>query len=105
MNSNDITAVILRHGTRSILIVPLYIPSMGNGDGPDEQELLNRLQEVQEVITRERNNNPDLGFFIAGDFNRHDAVWSGNEVARETRQGEGSRILDFIEENNLQLLT
>jgi len=26
-------------------------------------------------------------------------------VALETRQGEGSRILDFIEENNLQLLT
>jgi hypothetical protein len=46
-----------------------------------------------------------LEVFIAGDFNRHDTIWGGNEVALEPRQGEGSRILDFIEENNLQLLT
>jgi hypothetical protein len=53
------------------------------------------------VITREYNNNLELEVFIVGDFNRHDIVWGGNEVALGTRQGEGSRILDFIKENNL----
>ena len=105
MNSNDITAVILKQGNRSILVASIYIPSIGNGHKFDEQELQSRLQEVQEAITGERNNNPELEVFIAGDFNRHDTVWGGNEVAVEPRQGEGSRILDFFEENNLQLLT
>ena len=105
INSNDITAVILQHGTRSILVASLYIPSIGHGNGADEQELHSRLQEVQQAVTRERNSNPELEVFIAGDFNRHDTIWGGNEVALETRQGEGSRILDFLEENNLQLLT
>jgi ribonuclease HI len=105
VNSNDITAVILKQGTRSILVVSIYIPNIGNGHEPDEQELHSRLQQVQEAITGERNDNPELEVFIAGDFNRHDTIWGGNEVATEQRQGEGSRILDFIEENNLQLLT
>lgn len=105
INSNDITAVILQHGTRSILVASLFIPSIGHGNEADEQELHSRLQEVQEAITRERNNNLEFEVFIAGDFNGHDTVWGGNEMALETRQGEGSRILDLIEENNLQLLT
>jgi hypothetical protein len=105
IKSNDITAVILKQGNRSILIASIYIPSIGNGYESDEQELHSRVQEAQEAITRERDNNPELEVFIAGDFNRHDTIWGGNEVAAESRQGEGSRILDFIEENNLQLLT
>jgi hypothetical protein len=104
INSNDITAVTLKQGNRSILVVSVYIPSIGNDHESDEQELQSRLQKVQEAITGERNNNPELEVFIAGDFNRHDTIWGGNEVAVEPRQGEGSRILDFIEENNLQLL-
>jgi endonuclease/exonuclease/phosphatase (EEP) superfamily protein YafD len=105
VNSNDIIAVILKQGTRSILVVSIYIPNIGNSHEPDEQELHSRLQQVQEAITGERNDNPELEVFIAGDFNRHDTIWGGNEVATKQRQGEGSRILDFIEENNLQLLT
>ena len=105
MNSNDITAIVMKQGTRSILLASVYIPSIGNGHELDEQELHIRLQEVQETIIRESNNNADLEVFIAGDFNRHDIIWGGNEVALEPRQGEGSRILDFIEENDLQLLT
>jgi G:T/U-mismatch repair DNA glycosylase len=105
INSNDLTAVILEQGNRSILVVSIYIPNIGNGYEADEQELQSRLQKVQEAIAGEHNNNPELEVFIAGDFNRHDTVWGGNDVAVEPRQGEGSRILDFIEENNLQLLT
>ncbi|CAD0055227.1 unnamed protein product [Aureobasidium pullulans] len=105
INSNDITAIVMRHGIRSILLVSIYIPCIGNGQEVDTQELHTRLQEVQEAITGEGDCNAELEVFIAGDFNRHDTIWGGNEVALGMRQGEGSRILDFIEENNLQLLT
>jgi hypothetical protein len=40
----------------------------------DEQELHDRLQEVQEEIAREFNHNPELEIFIAGDYNRHDII-------------------------------
>jgi len=43
MNSNDITAIVMKHGTRSILLVSVYIPSIGNGEETDEQELHIRL--------------------------------------------------------------
>ena len=105
INSNDITAIVMKHGTRSILLVSIYIPCIGNGQEVDMQELHTRLEEVQEAIAREGDYNAELEVFIAGDFNRHDTIWGGNEVALGMRQGEGSRILDFIEENNLQLLT
>lgn len=105
MNSNDITAIIMKHGTRSILPASIYNPSIGKGQEADEQELHSRLQEVQAAITRVCKNNLDLEIFIASDFNRHDTVWGGNKVALEMRQGEGSRILDITEGNDLQLLT
>jgi hypothetical protein len=74
INSNDITAVILKHGDRNILVASIYIPNIGNGYEADEQELHSRLQEVHEAIIRERNNNLELEVFIAGDFNRHDTT-------------------------------
>ncbi|KAG9801039.1 hypothetical protein KCU95_g28, partial [Aureobasidium melanogenum] len=82
MNSNDITAVILNHGNRNILLASIYIPNIGNGYESDEQELHSRLQEVHEAIMRERNNNSELEVFIAGDFNRHDTIGGGNEDTR-----------------------
>jgi hypothetical protein len=43
MNSNDITVIVIRHGTRSILLASIYILSIGNGYKLDEQELHIRL--------------------------------------------------------------
>ena len=43
MNSNDITAIVMKHGNRSILLVSVYIPSIGNGEETDKQELHIRL--------------------------------------------------------------
>jgi hypothetical protein len=43
MNSNDIIAVILKHGNRNILVVSIYILNIGNGYESDEQELYSRL--------------------------------------------------------------
>jgi hypothetical protein len=105
MNSDNITATIVKHRTGIMLIASVYIPCIGNGQEADKQELHSRMQEIQMAMTRESDPNPDPEIFIAGDFNRHDSVWERNEVALGTRQGEGSRILDLIEEDDLQLLT
>lgn len=34
-NSNDITVIIMRYGERSILMVSIYIPCVGNGQEAD----------------------------------------------------------------------
>lgn len=41
---------------------------------------------------------------LGGDFNQHDQFLGGNKVAGTRRQGEGARVIDFMLENNLQLL-
>lgn len=46
-----------------------------------------------------------MELFVAGDFNRHDSLWGGDRVVREARQGSSSQILDFMKDNDLQLLT
>jgi ribonuclease HI len=104
-DSNDITIVILQKGNRSVLVASVYIPGLGQGEQPDEQELISRLKEVQGAFRSERERTPELELFVAGDFNRHDSLWGGDRVAREARQGSGSQILDFMEDNDLQLLT
>jgi hypothetical protein len=35
----------------------------------------------------------NIDILIVGDFNRHDQVWDGNQVATRNRQGEGDPIV------------
>jgi hypothetical protein len=62
------------------------------------------MQEIQRIVNREKTTNPKLEMLVAGDFNRHDSLWGGPCVALEQRQGEGAKVIDFLEHNNLQLL-
>lgn len=71
----------------------------------DNGEVFNRLQEIQSAITNERARDPELELCIAGDMNRHDILWGGATITNGVRQGEGSRILDSIEENDLHIAT
>ena len=41
---------------------------------------------------------------MAGDFNRHDQLWGGDEVSLRQRQGEADPIVDFIGDFSLQSL-
>lgn len=63
----------------------------------DQQQLANRLQEIQLAIDTEREHDRGLEVFLAGDFNHHDSLWGGDRVASEHRQGEAEGLLDFIE--------
>ena len=104
-DSNDITIIILQLANRNILVASVYVPNSTNDKEEDEQQLARRMQEIQRAFEREKITNPDLEILVAGDFNRHDSLWGGPQVALEQRQGEGAKIIDFIEQNNLQLLT
>jgi len=105
MNSNEITMVMLRKGKRSILVASAYVPCYGQREQFDDQELLDRLQEIQEATRKEIEKVPETEMFIAGDFKRHDSLRGGDRVALEARQGVGSGILNFIEDNDMQILT
>jgi exonuclease III len=104
-DSNDITIIILQRADRNILVASVYIPSRTSDGEEDEQQLASYMQEIQKVIEREKTTKPELEILVAGDFNRHDSLWGGPQVALEQRQGEGAKITDFIEHNNLQHLT
>lgn len=104
-SSNDITMLMLKKAERSILVASVYIPNSRNRREEDDRKLSRRLQEVQKVIDDEKTANAGLEVFISGDFNRYDSLWGGDRVAVGSRQGEGDKILDFMEGNDLQLLT
>jgi hypothetical protein len=91
MNSNEITMVMLRKGKRSILVASVYVPCYGQREQSDEQELLDRLQEIQEATRREREKVPETEMFIAGDFKRHDSLWGG-ETGLRLKQDKASAV-------------
>ena len=104
-DSNDIVIIILQWADRNILVASVYVPCRTLDREGDEQQLLRYTQEIQGAIEREKTRNPNLEILVAGDFNRHDSLWGGPQVALERRQGEGTAITDFIEHSGLQLLT
>ena len=103
--SSDITVITVRRAGRCILVASVYIPHITSSREENEQQLAHRMQDVQRIIDKEKTTHPDLELIVAGDFNRHDSLWGGSHVALERRQGEGAQILDFLECNNLQVVT
>ena len=99
VNSADVTAVVLRLPDRSIFIASIYVPKA------DPLALQRTLQLLQEAIEGAcRNTHGRLDILLAGDFNRHDQLWGGDDVAREQRQGEADPIIDFIGDFSLHSL-
>lgn len=111
VGSPDITAARLTIQDRHILLASAYIPPVNTeatggetGTRVSEEQLQSRLQLLQRTIEDERTRFPRLELLIAGDFNRHDLLWGGDEVGLSPRQGEAQKILDFMEANDLQCL-
>ncbi|OWT42387.1 reverse transcriptase [Pochonia chlamydosporia 170] len=74
--SADLTAAVLRLEGREILVVSVLIQQFRNGKG-------GRTDAV-----------------LAGDFNRHDLLWGGDDVSAK-RQGEAEPIIDLMNEHGL----
>ena len=98
VDSADITAAVLRLPDRSILIVSVYIPQ---SDLVALQQMLLLLQQVITSVSCQINTTLDI--LIAGDFNRHDQLWGGEDVSMQ-RQGEADPIIDFIGDFSLHSL-
>ena len=95
VQSADLTAVVLRLPDRSILVVSVY------AEGNNKEELLDMTLKLHQLIQGTRNRiGTRVDVILAGDFNRHDQLWGGDDVSPE-RQGEADPIIDLMSENAL----
>jgi endonuclease/exonuclease/phosphatase family metal-dependent hydrolase len=98
VQSSDLTAAVLRLPDRSILVISVYI------EPQDAEALRVAIGELRQVIRGTRRRfGTRVDVVIAGDFNRHDQLWGGENVSRE-RQGEADPIIDLMSEHALRSL-
>ena len=98
VQSSDLTAAVLRLPDRSILLVSVYIK-------PHDAEVLRDATcKLHQLIQETRNKiGTRVDVVLAGDFNRHDQLWGGDDVAWE-RQGEADPIIDLMSDHALRSL-
>jgi hypothetical protein len=101
--SSDVTAVVAELEGRQILAISIYVPAR---ESEADDELISRLDCVRQTIYRvRRQHSPQsVEVIVAGDFNRHDQLWGGDEVGTTARQGEGEPIIDLLQEFELDSL-
>ena len=98
IDSPDITAAIIRLPGRRVLVASVYVP------GGDAQALRDACIHLSKAtMDTRRNAGIVVEVVIAGDFNRHDQLWGGDEVSME-RQGEADPIVDMMNELALSSL-
>lgn len=93
--SADLTAAQIQLPDRVVLVVSVYV------EGGSDEALEVAMRELDRLIRRFRNgtgNRTDI--ILAGDFNRHDQLWGGDDVS-PLRQGEGDRIINLMDEHSL----
>ena len=98
IQSPDITAAVIRLPDRLVLVASVYVPG---GDPRALREACNNLRET--VMEVRRSTGMVVEVVIAGDFNRHDQLWGGDDVSL-VRQGEADRIIDLMSEFALSSL-
>ena len=89
--SADIAAVLL-FTPSPILAISVYIaPGTGREGTRALNEGLHVIQEARQRVQCEYGDNFDT--LVVGDFNRHDQLWGGDQVAMRNRQGEAEPIV------------
>lgn len=100
--SPDLAAAVLHLPERTILALSIYIPVRSGRSEIDAENLNNSLQWVEDTINfTKQTHGHDIDILLAGDFNRHDAAWGGNQVALTPRQGEAEALLQFAHLHHL----
>ena len=98
IESPDITAAIIRLPGRLVFVTLVYVL------GEDAQALRDICTHLRKaIVDTKRNASIVEEVVIAGDFNRHDQLWGGDEVSIE-RQGEADPIIDLMNELALSSL-
>jgi len=96
--SADFTVALLRLPDRSVLPASVYVEG---GNAAALSGTMNLLNEAIHIA--QRRGGPRLDAVVAGDFNRHDRLWGGNEVGPQ-RQGKTDPVIDFINNWSLENL-
>jgi hypothetical protein len=74
--SSDLTAAVLRLHDRAVLVVSVYVP------GNDAEALLRTVGILRRVINDIRSKiGIRTDVMLAGDFNRHDCLWGGDDIS------------------------
>lgn len=85
--SADLTVVLLRLPDRPVLLASVYVEG---GSGAALEETMRLLDDA--ISGAQHHGGPRLDIVVAGDFNRHDQLWGGDEVL-PSRQGEADPSL------------
>ncbi|KJZ68983.1 hypothetical protein HIM_11624 [Hirsutella minnesotensis 3608] len=98
VQSADLTAAVLRLEGRKVMVVSVYV------EGKNDEALTSAMELLRDMIDRFRNGiGRRTDVVLAGDFNRHDILWGGDEVSA-SRQGEGQPIIDLMDDLGLSSL-
>ena len=96
--SADLTAAVLRLPERGILDVSVYV------QGNNAQMLVSAVESLHGLIQSFRDGTGRrTDVVLAGDFNRHDLLWTSDDVSAG-RQGEAEPIIDLMNEHGLHSL-
>jgi hypothetical protein len=96
--SADLTGAIIRLPEWDVLVISVYV------EGGNEQALEAATRQLHIAIAEFRNGTGRrTDVIIAGDFNRHDMLWGGDEVTGR-RQGEAGPIIGLMGEHGLHSL-
>lgn len=89
--SPDIAAVLIFTPSPT-LSVSVYVPPEG---GPNGVRLLTQVLEIIRHAYRrvQRDHTDQVDILIAGDFNLHDQLWGGDQVAMHIHQREAEPII------------
>ncbi|KAK7582830.1 hypothetical protein V3481_012128 [Fusarium oxysporum f. sp. vasinfectum] len=98
IDSPDVTAAVIRLPDRLVFTASVYVPG---GDAQALQDICTKLRKAIREVRRRSGRAVDL--VIAGDFNRHDQMWGGDDVSVE-RQGEADPIIDLMNDFMLRSL-
>ncbi|KAF6527839.1 hypothetical protein HZS61_008141 [Fusarium oxysporum f. sp. conglutinans] len=98
IDSPDVTAAVVRLPDRLVFTASVYVPG---GDGQALQDICAKLRRAIQEVRRRSGGAVDV--VVVGDFNRHDQVWGGDDVAVE-RQGEADPIIDLMNDFMLRSL-
>ena len=94
--SADITAVLVNLHDRAVIVASIYVKPR------DQQVLRQTIQHIQD-LSRAALSGRRTDLLFVGDFNLHDQLWGGDEVA-PSRQGEADSLVHTMNELALQSL-
>jgi len=93
--SADLTAAQIRLPDRVVLVVSVYV------EGGSDEALEVVVRELGRLIRGFRDGTGTrTDIIVAGDFNRYDQLWGGDDVS-PLRQGERDLIINLMDEYSL----